>query len=285
MLNALQYEFMRNALAAGILVSVACGIIGTYVVVNRIVFLAGGISHAAYGGIGLGIFLGASPVAGAVSFSLGAALAMGVVSRRARQGVDIAIGIMWAMGMALGIILIDMTPGYSADLMSYLFGSILAVPASDITLMAVLDAVIILTPVALYKEFLAVSFDEEFALVAGAPVEALYLVLLGLVALTAVMAMRVVGLILTIALLTIPAAVSRQFTAHLGRMMALSSFLGAVFTLTGLWLSYAFDLTPGAAIVMVSGVAFALSSVWRALRHRRTAASALTPSPPPSRPA
>jgi len=187
--------------------------------------------------------------------------------------------------MALGIILIDMTPGYSADLMSYLFGSILAVPASDITLMAVLDAVIILTVVALYKEFLAVSFDEEFALVAGAPVEALYLVLLGLVALTAVMAMRVVGLILTIALLTIPAAVSRQFTAHLGRMMALSSFLGAVFTLTGLWLSYAFDLTPGATIVMVSGVAFALSSLWRALRHRRTAASALTPSPPPSRPA
>lgn len=283
MLHALQYEFMRNALAAGILVSVACGIIGTYIVVNRIVFLAGGISHAAYGGIGLGIFLGVSPVAGAVSFSLAAALAMGVVSRRARQGVDIAIGIMWAMGMALGIILIDMTPGYSADLMSYLFGSILAVPAGDIVLMGALDAIIILTVAALYKEFLAISFDEEFALVVGAPVEPLYLLLLGLVALTAVMAMRVAGLILTIALLTIPAAVSRQFTAHLGKMMGLSSFLGAAFTLAGLWLSYAFDLTPGATIVMVSGAAFAVSALYHALRHRRSGAP--VPSAPSSRPA
>lgn len=269
MLEALRYEFMRNALAAGLLVSVACGIIGTYVVVNRIVFLAGGISHAAYGGIGLGIFLGTSPVVGAVSFSLAAALAMGVVSRRARQGVDIAIGIMWAMGMALGIILIDITPGYSADLMSYLFGSILAVPGSDIALMGVLDAVIILLVVVLYKEFLAISFDEEFSSVLGVPVERLYLVLLSLIALTAVMAMRVVGLILTIALLTVPAAISRQFTVHLGRMMALSSILGAAFTLAGLWLSYGFDLTPGATIVMVSGAAFALSSLYRGLRHRK----------------
>lgn len=283
MLQALQYEFMRNALAAGILVSVACGIIGTYVVVNRIVFLAGGISHAAYGGIGLGIFLGASPVAGAVSFSLAAALAMGVVSRRARQGVDIAVGIMWAMGMALGIILIDITPGYSADLMSYLFGSILAVPGSDIALMGALDVVIILAVAVVYKELLAVSFDEEFASVLGVPVERLYLLLLGLVALTAVMAMRVVGLILTIALLTIPAAVSRQFTAHLGKMMALSSFLGAAFTLAGLWLSYAFDLTPGATIVMVSGAAFALSSLYLGLRHRKPATAA--PAAPSSRPA
>ncbi|MCR4402416.1 MAG: metal ABC transporter permease [Firmicutes bacterium] len=285
MLQALQYEFMRNALVAGILVSVACGIIGTYVVVNRIVFLAGGISHAAYGGIGLGIFLGVSPIAGAVSFSVAAAVAMGVVSRRARQGVDIAIGIMWAMGMALGIILIDMTPGYSADLMSYLFGSILAVPTEDLALMGALDLVIILTVAALYKEFLAISFDEEFASVVGAPVEPLYLVLLGLVALTTVMAMRVAGLILTIALLTMPAAVSRQFTANLGKMMGLSCFLAAAFAISGLWLSYAFDLTPGATIVMVSGAAFGLSSLYRALQHRRADEPAASSAPQSLRPA
>ncbi|HXL04887.1 MAG: metal ABC transporter permease [Firmicutes bacterium] len=269
MFEVFQYEFMRNAVAAGMLVSLACGIIGTYVVVNRIVFLSGGISHAAYGGIGLGIFLGINPVVGAVSFSLAASLAMGLVSRRARQGVDIAIGVMWAMGMALGIILIDITPGYSADLMSYLFGSILAVPRSDIVLMGVLDAVIIVVVAILYKEFLSISFDEEFSSVVGVPVERLYLVLLSLIALTAVMAMRVVGLILTIALLTVPAAISRQFTARLDGMMVLSSILGTIFTLVGLWLSYEFDLTPGATIVMVSGAAFALSSVYHSLSRQK----------------
>ncbi|MEW6227851.1 MAG: metal ABC transporter permease [Bacillota bacterium] len=269
MIEALQYEFMRNALAAGVLVSIACGVIGAYVVVNRIVFLAGGISHAAYGGIGLGYFLGINPLLGATSFSLVAAVGMGLVSRRARQGVDIAIGVMWAVGMALGIILIDMTPGYSADLMSYLFGSILAVPRTDILLMLILDGVIVLVVGLLYKEFLAVSFDEEFATVLGVPVERIYLLLLGLIALTVVMTMRVVGLILTIALLTVPAAISAQFTSALAKMMFLSGLLGVVFTTLGLWLSYAFDLTPGATIVIVAGVAFLLSVSCKGVARRR----------------
>jgi len=269
MIEALQYEFMRNALAAGVLVSIACGIIGAYVVVNRIVFLAGGISHAAYGGIGLGYFLGINPLLGATSFSLVAAAGMGLVSRRARQGVDIAIGVMWAVGMALGIILIDMTPGYSADLMSYLFGSILAVPRTDIFLMLVLDAVIVLVVGLLYKEFLATSFDEEFAAVLGVPVERIYLLLLSLIALTVVMTMRVVGLILTIALLTVPAAISAQFTSALAKMMFLSSLLGVLFTTLGLWLSYAFDLTPGATIVIVAGVAFLLSVSYKGVARRK----------------
>jgi len=268
MIEMLQYEFMRNALLAGVLVSIACGIIGTYVVVNRIVFVSGGISHSAYGGIGLGYFLGINPVVGAIFFSLISALGMGLVSSRTRQRADTVIGIMWAVGMALGIIFIDLTPGYTADLMSYLFGSILAVPSSDILLMLVLNIVIIMTVTVLYKELLALSFDKEFAEVVGVPVERIYLVLLCLIALTVVMLMRVVGLILVIALLTIPAAVSGQFTADLKKMMLLSILLGLVFTTSGLWLSYIFDLTSGATIILVAASTFALSMLYRSIKHK-----------------
>jgi len=260
---------MRNALLAGALVSIACGVIGTYVVVNRIVFISGGIAHAAYGGIGLGYFLGINPVFGAIGFSLASALGIGVVSKRARQRTDTVIGVMWALGMALGIILIDLTPGYAADLMSYLFGSILTVPFSDIVLMLILDAVIISVVVLLHKEFLALSFDEEFATVVGIPVERIYLVLLCLIALTVVMLMRIVGLILVIALLTIPAAISGQFTSDLKRMMLLSTLLGIAFTTSGLWLSYIFDLTSGATIIIVAGVAFLLASFCRSIARER----------------
>ena len=208
MIEALQFGFMRNALMAGVLVSVACGIIGTFVVIKRIVFVSGGIAHAAYGGIGLGYYLKLNPVLGAIVFSVAAALGMGVVHRRTRQRADTIIGVMWAIGMAIGIVFIDLTEGYKADLMSYLFGSILAVPSTDLMIMAALDLVII-TLVALFdKELLAVSFDETFATVENVPVDAIYLILMCLIGLTVVMMMRVVGLIMVIALLTMPAAIS-----------------------------------------------------------------------------
>ncbi len=259
MLEALQYEFMRNALIAGLLAALACGIVGVYVVTKRIVFISGGIAHASFGGIGLGYFLGINPVLGAMIFTLASALGMGVVARRTRLPEDTAIGILWAMGMALGIIFIGLTPGYAPDLFSYLFGSILTVPVSDLIFMLVLDAVIIAVVFLLYKEFLALSFDEEFSRVVGAPTEGLYLLLLCLIALTVVVLIRVVGIILVIALLTIPAALARQFTHSLKRMMLLAILIGAIFTFSGLWLSYALDLASGATIILVSGTAFLLS--------------------------
>ena len=145
MFEALQFEFMRNALFAGILVSIACGIIGSYVVVNRTVFISGGIAHAAYGGIGLGYYLGVEPTLIAIPFSLLAAVIMGLIQHRTRQHADTLIGVLWAIGMAMGIIFIDLTPGYAADLMSYLFGSILAVPKSSIVMMLVMNVIILLT--------------------------------------------------------------------------------------------------------------------------------------------
>jgi zinc transport system permease protein len=259
LIEALEFGFMRNALAAGVLVSVACGVIGTFVVVNRIVFISGGIAHAAYGGIGLGYYLKVNPVLGAIVFSLAAALGMGTVQRKTRERADTMIGVMWAIGMALGIIFVDLAAGYKADLMSYLFGSILAVPSSDLLIMLALDAVIVALVVLFYKELLAMSFDETFATVENVPVDAIYLVLVCMIALTVVMMMRVVGLIMVIALLTMPAAISGQFVKDMKRMMVLASILGVIFTTTGLWLSYFLNLTSGATIILVSGAAYLLS--------------------------
>jgi zinc transport system permease protein len=166
---------------------------------------------------------------------------------------------MWAIGMALGITFVDRTEGYKVDLMSYLFGSILAVPSSDLLLMLALDIIIVTLVVLFYKELQAISFDETFATVENVPVNAIYLILLCMVALTVVMMMRVVGLIMVIALLTMPAGISGQFVKNIKKMMALASILGIIFTTTGLWLSYFLNLTSGATIILVSGAFYLLS--------------------------
>jgi zinc transport system permease protein len=258
-MEVFQYEFMQNAILAGLLAAVACGIVGVYVVVKRIIFISGGIAHASFGGIGLGYLAGFSPVLGALIFSLASALGMGYVTRRTRLPDDTAIGILWAIGMALGIIFIGLAPGYAPDLFSYLFGNILTVPTSDLWLMLILDIVIIGIVAAFYKEFLALSFDEEYSTAVGVPVEVLYLLMLAMIALTVVVLLRIVGMILIIALLTIPAALARQFTHHLGRMMLLSIVFGIALTFGGLWISYALDLASGATIVLLGGAALLVS--------------------------
>ncbi|TET67247.1 MAG: metal ABC transporter permease [Dehalococcoidia bacterium] len=268
MLEVLQYQFMQNALMAGLLAAVACGIVGVYVVVKKIVFISGGIAHASFGGIGLGYLLGINPVLGAMFFAVASALGIGLVTRRTRLPEDTAIGILWAMGMALGVIFIGLSPGYAPDLFSYLFGNILTVPVSDLILMLILDAVIIIIVFLFYKEFLFLSFDEEFSTVAGVPTERLYLLLLCLVALTVVVLIRVVGIILVIALLTIPAALARQFTHSLKKMMLLAVLAGAVFTFLGLWLSYLLDLASGATIILVSGTVLFISFGIAKLRRK-----------------
>jgi zinc transport system permease protein len=258
-LEALQFDFMRNALLSGVLVSIACGMVGTLVVANRIVFISGGIAHAAYGGIGLAFYLGLPPSFGAALFSMASSMVMGIVSLQNKQRADTIIGVIWAIGMAVGIILIDLTPGYNVDLMSYLFGSILSVPDMDIWFMLILDILILGIVWFFYKEFLAMSYDEEFSFVVGIPVTILYFVLLGMIALSVVMVIRVVGLILVIALLTIPPYIAEKYTISLAKMMILSSCLGVLFTVTGLWFSYVYNLTSGATIIIVAGFAFFIS--------------------------
>lgn len=260
-IEALQFDFMRNALIAGILVSIACGIIGSYVVINRQVFISGGIAHAAYGGIGIGYFFKINPVLGAIGFALVSALAMGWVERKTDQRGDTIIGVMWAIGMAIGIILIDLTKGYKAGVESYLFGSILTVPQQDLMIMLGLDVIIIIMVTLFYKELLGISFDPVYTLTRNVPVDSLYLMLVTAIALTVVMVMQIVGLIMVIALLTIPAATAGQFVKDLKEMMIISSLLGIIFTLLGIGLSYAFDLTSGATIILISGVGYLISLI------------------------
>jgi zinc transport system permease protein len=269
MLEALQFEFMRNALWAGLLTSVACGVIGTFVVVNRIVFLSGGIAHAAYGGIGLAFFFGLPFVVGTLGFALLVAMVMAAVTLKAKHRSDTIIGVLWAIGMALGVILLDLSPGYNVDLMSFLFGSILAVPTSDLWLMLVLNILILLTVGYFYNDFLALSYDEDFAKVRGVRVKLLYFLLLAMVALSVVMVIRIVGLILVIALLTIPPYIAEKHSSSLRAMMFLSFLLSCFFTMVGLWVSYVFNLTSGATIIMVAGVCFFISLFFELLTARR----------------
>ena len=259
MIEALQFEFMQNALVAGILVSIACGIVGTFVVINRIVFISGAIAHAAYGGIGIGYFFQFNPVLGALVFSVFSALGMGWLQRKFKERADTIIGVMWSIGMAIGIILIDLTPGYKTDLMGYLFGSILTVSKDSLVVIFALDILIVLLAIIFYEEILAISFDETFAIIRNLPVEAIYLGLMAAVALTIVMLMQVVGLIMVIALLTIPAAISGQYVKNIKLMIIFSSLLGSIFTTIGLALSYRFNLTSGATIILVAGITYLIS--------------------------
>lgn len=260
--------FLQTALAAGLLASLACGITGTYVVVKRIVFISGGIAHTVLGGMGLAYYYGLNPIHGAMAAALAAAIIIGLVSLRAGQYEDTVIGALWAVGMAVGVIFITLTPGYKVDLMSYLFGNILMVPRQDLLLIAGLDVVILALVLLFYNQFMAVCFDEEFARLQGVKVEAVYLLLLCLISITVVILIQVVGIILVIALLTLPAAIAHQYAGSLGRMMVLASILGAVFVTGGLAVSYGPDLPAGATIIVLAGVSYIVSIILKGIIGR-----------------
>ena len=262
-MDILQYEFMRNAFMAAFLVSIACGIVGTYVVVKRIVAISGGIAHTAFGGIGLGYLLKSDPILITVPWTILSALSMGLVSKETKISEDTSIGIFWAVGMALGILFIHLSEGYTPDLFSYLFGNILTVPQLELMIMGILDLIIVAFTFFLYKELKAVSFDEEFAEVSGVPTRYLYLLLLCLVALSVVVMIKVVGIILVIALLTLPAAIAKQHTKSLGRMMSFAVLLCIFLTIGGLWFSYVLDMPSGATIILLLASTFIASSLFK----------------------
>jgi len=259
MIESLQFEFFRNGLIGGVLASIACGIIGSYVVSKRIVFISGGISHACFGGIGIGYFLGFNPLIGALLFGVFSSFLMGEASLKAKEKEDTIIGVLWAVGMSLGIIFISLSKTYAPDLFSYLFGSILTITESDIKLMIFLDFFIFISVILFYKEFLAICFDEEFSRVRGLNVDFFYLFLLFLVALTTVLLLRVVGVILVIALLTIPSAIISQFFHSLKKIMLFSVLLGIFLMIAGLFLSYFLNLPSGATIVLLSSFCYLIS--------------------------
>lgn len=265
--------FLQNAVLGSLLASLACGIIGSYVVVRKIGYMAGGIAHAVLGGMGAAYFLGKNPVGGAIVAALIAALIIGWISLHWRHEEDIMISALWAVGMAIGVLFISKTPGYNVDLMSYLFGNILMIPRQSLVLIAFLDAGIVAITILFFKQFLAVSFDEEFARLRGVHVDFFSLLLLCLVAVTVVILIQVVGLIMVIALLTLPAAIAGHFSRTLGRMMVLAVILGAFFTIGGLAVSYQPDLPAGATIILFAGLVYLISIAVKILRHKKTCVS------------
>ncbi|MBS1203015.1 MAG: hypothetical protein H6R22_1524 [Chromatiaceae bacterium] len=261
-------HFLRVALIAGLLASVGCGVIGTFVVVKRIAFLAGGIAHSVLGGMGAALYFGFDPLLGALAAAVASALIIGTVRLVWQAQEDTLIGAIWAIGMAVGILFIAKTPGYGTDLMSYLFGNILLVAPRDLWLMAALDLLLVLTVALFYRQFLAVSFDEELARLRGVPVAFFYLLLLCLVAVTVVLLIQVVGLILVIALLTLPAAIAGHYLHSLGGIMLIATLLGACFTSAGLALAYAPDLPAGPTMILLAGACYLVSAVVSGLLTR-----------------
>jgi len=268
------YAFLQYALISGVLASVACGVVGTYVVTRRITYLAGGIAHSVLGGMGLARYLQVvhgwqwfHPLLGAVLAALAAALVVGVVSLKARQREDTVIGAIWAVGMAVGILFISRTPGYDQDLMSYLFGNILMVSPHELWLIAALDALVVVVGLAFYNQFVAVCFDEEFARLRGVNVDFFYLLLLCLTALTVVLLVSVVGIILVIALLTLPVAIAGNFVHTMWQTMLLAVLVSVGLTTTGLAVSYGPDLPAGATIIVLAGAAYLAVTIVATLRR------------------
>lgn len=261
------YDFMRNAIIAGVLASVLCGLIGTFVVVKRLVFVGGGISHAAFGGLGLCYFLGLSPMLGAVVVAVICAVALGRASDEWAESRDALIGVLWAVGMATGIVFIHLTPGYAPNLMAYLFGDILTVSTRDLLVAAVLDATVVLVVTLFFKEFVAVAFDETFARVQGVRVATLLTLLLLLIALSVVVLIQLVGIILVMALLTIPALIGLMLARDFVGVLLIAIGAGLVMTLAGLWLSYVYDVPSGPAIVLLGAAAMSVVYVAQRLRQ------------------
>jgi zinc transport system permease protein len=255
-----KHSFLQMAVLTCLAASISCGVIGSFVVVRRISSIAGGIAHCVLGGLGAAEYLRAvygwswmQPLYGAIAAALLAAAIIAVVSLRASEREDTVISALWAIGMAAGVLFISQTPGYRTDLVRYLFGDLLLVSGTDVWLMAALDVLIIVIAFLAYPKLLAVCFDEEFARLRGVRVEAYYVMLLALVALTVVVLMTVVGLILVIALLALPVAVAGQFSRRLWQMMVIACILTTVFTSAGLVIGYDREMPPGAVAVLLAG--------------------------------
>ncbi len=267
-----EHQFLQRALLTGVLASIACGMVGPYVVTRRITYIAGSIAHCVLGGIGAARYLQlvhgwtrADPMFGAVVAALAAALIIGLVSLRAKEREDTVIGAVWAIGMAVGFIFIQRTPGYAQALESYLFGSILMIRESDLWTLVKLDLLIAVSVLLFYNQFLAVCFDDEFARLRGLPVELYYLALLCLTALTVVLLISVVGIVMVIALLTLPVAIAGQFSRTIWQMMLLGTALSMILTTGGLALSYGPDLPTGATTILLAGGAYILVLLWARL--------------------
>lgn len=258
MIELLSYSFIQNAIIGSFFTSVICGIIGTIVVVNRIVFLAGGIAHSVYGGVGISVFFGLPILLGSTLFSVICALILSYMLLKSKERIDSIIGSLWAFGMALGIILVELTPGYNKDFISFLFGSILSISLHDIYYMSSFSVCLVLFIFLFYKIIIAVMYDSDFAYLRGINTNLFSTILMVLIALGIVLSMQSVGIILIVALLSIPAYISELFCKNLYTMMLLSSFISFTSSILGIILAYFYNLQAGSSIVLVLSIISAI---------------------------
>ena len=267
-MEILQYAFFQNALAGSLLASIVCGFIGTYIVTRRLVFISGGITHASFGGIGLGVFSGINPVISAMVFAVLSACGVQWLSQRGDVREDSAIAVFWTFGMSVGIICCFLTPGFMPDLPSFLFGSILTIGKADLWLLAGLSIVVIAIFTLFYRSILSVSFDNCFARSQHLPVTFIEYMMMALIAMTIVSTLRMVGIVLAISLLTIPQMTANLFTYSFKRMIGLSIVIGWADCLSGLAISYALNVPSGASIIFVSILIYVLVRAVKALQIR-----------------
>ena len=269
LLHLFTYSFFQHAVLAALLMSVTCGIIGTYIVSRRMVFISGGITHASFGGVGIGYYLGFPPLAGAAIVAVLAALTTENLTRRKVLRNDSIIAILWSLGMAIGIIFVYLSPGYAPNLMSYLFGSIITVTSTDLWLMLALALTVTVVFVLFYRPILYVAFDEQFARIRGIPVMLINYLLIILVALAIVLSIRTAGIILVLSVLTIPQNISNLFTNRFSHIMAGSVVIGFFASILGLILSYALDIPSGATIIFTLVVLYLVARLIKVLIFRR----------------
>ena len=263
----LQYDFFLRAMAAALLTAVTCGIVGTYIVSRRVVFISGGLSHASFGGIGIGYFLGFNPVISAAVFAVLSALGIEYMSKRIQIREDSAIAIFWAFGMAIGIIFIYLTPGYAPNLMSYLFGSILTVSGQDITMMTTLAAILVIYTSIFLRSIIFVAFDEEFAKTRNMPVNFINYSMMVLIALAIVFNIRVVGIILVISMLTIPQTIINLYSNRYLHILIGSIILGLIAVILGLLASYWLNIPSGASIIFILVILFIIARLIKPLAN------------------
>jgi len=265
------YQFLMNAVTAAVLSGIACGIAGTYIVTRRLVFLSGGITHASFGGIGIAYYLGLNPLMGAVVFAILSAFGIEYISKSGRMREDSAIGILWSLGMAIGIIFVFLTPGYAPNLMSFLFGNILLVSTGNIVMLAILDALLILVFSVFYRTIIYTALDREYAKSQRLPVKFISYAMMVLVAVTIVLNIKIVGIVLLISLLTIPVVIVNTLTQNYRRIMIFSSLTATLAAVAGLYASYEMDIPAGAAAVVILAVVFSVVRVVRLIQiHKKS---------------
>lgn len=256
-----QYTFMQNAFFCSILISIVCGIVGTIIIQKKLVMLSGGIAHTSFGGVGFGYLFGIEPIIGAFVFAIVASLGISFISRKSRQSPDVAIGIFWSAGMALGILFISFAPGYPPDMTSYLFGDILTVSRIDLLLTMILDVLVLLLVFSFYNCLRAYLFDEEFATVLKIKTKIINTLLQLIIALTIVILIRAIGIILVLALLTAPSAIVSIFSSNLKMIMLSSILISMISCFAGLWISYNFHIASGASIVLLCSFSYFISHI------------------------